>query len=53
MILVPLELVTPGFLGFALFGYRFPFVALKEARAIFNLSLTFSDILRNNLQECL
>jgi len=49
--LVPLELITPGFLGFALFGHRLPFVALKEARAIFNLPLTFSDIFRNNLQK--
>ena len=52
-VLVPFELVTPGFLGLALFGHRLPFIALKEARARFNLSLTFTNRFRNNLQESL
>jgi hypothetical protein len=47
----PLELVTPSFLGIALLGQRFPFVAQKETRAIFNLPLTFSDVFLNNLQK--
>ena len=51
LVLVPLELVTPGFLGIPLLGHRFSFVTLKEARAIFNLPLTFSDVFLYNLQK--
>ena len=51
--LVLLELVTPGFLSFMLLGNRFPFVALQETRAIFNLPLTFANAFGNNLKKSL
>ena len=40
-IFVSLELVIPGFLSVTLLGKRFPFVALKETCALFNLSLGY------------
>ena len=52
-VLVLFDLITPCFLGFALFGERFAFVSLKETRSSFNLPLTFSDVFRNNRNSLL
>ena len=43
-VLVLLELVTPGFLGFALFGQRFAFVAFKQTCTLIDLRLNGSQV---------